>query len=123
MQSEAHGWEPVRSRGRLIYWRRLLPDGGWLAVAKNGSRWHWARRGPRQEPGGGGLLWYEGHRSTSALARRDADRAVNDPDRYGPTDICQTCDVAAQECGHRRPESDQALSLADLGKVGGGGYA
>lgn len=100
----ANGWEQIRSQGRLVYWRRQLPDRSWLAVSKDGPRWHWGRYGPRFGINGG-ILWYEGSRSTSALARRDADRTVNDPDRYGPTDTCATCNVEAQECGHRAPES------------------
>ncbi len=100
-----HGWEQLRSKGRLIYWRRLLPDGGWLAVTKQGTRWHWTRRAATGGPHGTGLLWTDGHRSTSALARRAADREVNNPDRYGPTDTCATCNTEAQLCGHRAPET------------------
>ena len=98
-------WEPIKSRGRLIYWCRTLPDGGWLTVAKGDDRWLWTRRLPHRIKMAGGNVWYDGARSTARLARAAADRAVADPDRYGPTDTCESCGLEAYLCGHRRPET------------------
>jgi len=43
-------WEQTRSEGGLVYWRRQLPDGSWLAVSKSRDaepRWAWAHYGPQ----------------------------------------------------------------------------
>jgi hypothetical protein len=61
-------WEPVKSQGRLVYWRRRLPGGAWIAVNRDGNRWQWAlyRRPITPEA--------VGYRSSSRLARVAADR-------------------------------------------------
>lgn len=82
-----HGeWEAVKSRGRLVYWRRRLPSGSYFAVTlNNGSRndpndgrWTWALRGPERADDGTKMIHATGTRSTSRLARVAADRYLTD---------------------------------------------
>lgn len=43
------GWERIESgpahRRRLVYWRRRLPDGGWLSVSRDPG-WRWLHHDP-----------------------------------------------------------------------------
>jgi hypothetical protein len=73
-------WERVTSQGRLVYWKRDLGQGTYLAVTKEtDGRWRWALRGPEfdRQPQPGYRIHAEGTRSTSTLARRAADRHVS----------------------------------------------
>lgn len=66
-------WEQIKSRGRLVYWRRKLGKHSWLAVKRRrDGRWTWDYY-LRDEIQAGG------DRSTSVLARKAADRYMEAP--------------------------------------------
>jgi hypothetical protein len=74
-------WEPIKSQGRLVYWRRRLGDGSYLAVSPDSIAapkwWHWQHRGPQNDPADGTKqLHARGDREvrSAATARRHADR-------------------------------------------------
>jgi hypothetical protein len=73
-------WERITSGGRLVYWRRRLGDGGWLAVSRDGTAsqpWEWAHRGPEYEPRRRLYRTHaHGRAGTSAAAKRAADAAA-----------------------------------------------
>lgn len=66
-------WERITHRGELVYWRRELVDGRWLAVRKDGDRWRWAIH---SKPGSAPDAY--GHRRQMANARTTAEQHIRD---------------------------------------------
>jgi len=69
-------WERVALEGKLVYWRKQLPDGSYFAVSREGDRYRWARRGPDKltsREGGGFRMREHGTAGTTAAAKRAAD--------------------------------------------------
>lgn len=62
------------SKGRLIYWRRRLSGGAWIAVMRNGAGWDWALFRGAVTPEAAGS------RSSARLARVAADRHLDSID-------------------------------------------
>lgn len=84
-------WERVTDfQGKLVYWKRSLPDKSYLAVSRVEEGWQWAHRGPQfgwldeATTKRGYPVQAEGRASSSTIARRQADRHVGPFDQRCP---------------------------------------
>ena len=68
-------WERITSQGKLVYWRRRLDDGSYLAVNRTTEGWAWAHRGPEHDRDCY-RLHAEGVASSSTAARECADTHI-----------------------------------------------
>lgn len=114
-------WERITSNGRLIYWCLHLRSGEpgrwgeWIAVAKKDDGlwwWQW-----RDGPGDKGLIAY-GRRSSSALARKAAERFLAERECIMCAGPCDWADDAwtCRDCGDEwPPDCDRMYRAPDLG--------
>lgn len=73
-------WERITSWDtRTVYWRRSTGDHVYLAVQKKSEGWHWALRGPQNNPDGTTYVHAAGVEATVGAARRRAMLTQQDP--------------------------------------------